>query len=133
MVRDSRVCDRLRGSGNRRLHLTDGSLMESESLLVSSVPRTLETKNKILGLELSDVLILLLNVSVENLIFGTTSLKVPMVFGTSLLFIGILFFVKRGKPDLYLQHSLEHLLRSPIQSENAKDEVYSKFNQGRFT
>ncbi len=104
--------------------------METESLLVSSVPRTLETKNKILGLDLSDVLILLLNVSVENLIFGTTSLKIPMVFGTSALFIGVLFFVKRGKPDLYLQHALEHLLLPSVRPANASDRTYRKFPKG---
>ena len=104
--------------------------METELLLVSTVPRTLETKNKILGLELSDVLILLLNVSIENLIFGTTSLKIPMVFGTSLLFIGVLFFVKRGKPDLYLQHALEHSLLPAVKPANASDRTYRKFPKG---
>lgn len=43
--------------------------MSDESLLTSGVPRSLETKSKILGLELSDVLVLLLNLSVQNLIF----------------------------------------------------------------
>jgi hypothetical protein len=104
--------------------------MENQSLLVSSVPRSLETKNKILGLELSDVLILLLNVSIENLIFGTTSLKIPMVFGTSLLFVGLLFFVKRGKPDLYLQHLLENWLLPQVQTANAEDSSYQPFDSG---
>lgn len=104
--------------------------MENETLLTSSVPRTLETKNKILGLELSDVLILLLNISVQNLIFGSTAFKIPMVFGTSLLFAGLLFFVKRGKPDLYLQHAVEHLVTPAIWSANARDAHYRPFDAG---
>lgn len=99
-------------------------------LLTSSVPRTLETKNKILGLELSDVLILLLNISVQNLIFGSTAFKIPMVFGTSFLFAGLLFFVKRGKPDLYLQHAVEHLVTPAILSANSRDTQYRAFNGG---
>ena len=74
--------------------------MKEEPLLISTVPRALDTKSKILGLELTDVLLLLLNLSIQNLIFGSTSLKLPMVFGTNLIMAGLLFFVKRGKPRL---------------------------------
>ena len=98
-----------------------------ESLLTSTVPRSLDTKSKILGLELSDVLILLLNLSVENLIFGETSFRLPMVGGTSLLLFGLLFFVKRGKPDQYLQHAAEHLMSPTVLSANTVDEEYRAF------
>lgn len=98
--------------------------MSDDSLLTSVVPRTLDTKNKILGFELSDVLILLLNLSLQNLVFGSTSLKFPMVFGTSFFLGGVLFFFKRGKPDLYLQHYMEHLLAPTVSSANAPDEHY---------
>lgn len=101
--------------------------MSDDSLLTSAVPRTLETKNKILGLELSDVLILLLNISVQNLLFGSTIAKIPMVFGSSLLLFGVLFFFKRGKPDGYIQHFVEHLLSSTVQSANATDQKYRRF------
>jgi len=101
-----------------------------ETLLTSTVPRSLDTKSKILGLELSDVLILLLNLSVENLIFGSTEAKIPMVFGTSLLLGGLLFFVKRGKPDQYLQHFAEHLVSPTVLSANTVDEEYRPFSKG---
>lgn len=101
--------------------------MSDESLLTSTVPRTLETKNKILGLELSDVLILLLNISVENLLFGSTVAKIPMVFGSSLLLFGVLFFFKRGKPDGYIQHFAEHLISPTVQSANTIDKKYRRF------
>ena len=104
--------------------------MSEIHLLTSSVPRTLETKNKILGLELSDVLILLLNLSIQNLIFGSTSMKIPMVFGTSLGLFLILFLFKKGKPDLFLQHYFEHMISPTVFSANANDSQYRKFNKG---
>ncbi|OYZ24201.1 MAG: hypothetical protein B7Y39_01900 [Bdellovibrio sp. 28-41-41] len=104
--------------------------MSEELLLTSTVPRTLETKNKILGLELSDVLVLLLNLSVQNLIFGSTSMKIPMVFGTSIGIGLILFIFKRGKPDQFLQHYFEHLISPTVTSANASDSKYRRFTNG---
>lgn len=101
-----------------------------EELLTSTVPRTLETKSKILGLELSDVLLLILNLSIQNLIFGSTSLKIPMVFGTSVGLGLLLFIFKRGKPDKYLQHFLAHLLSPIVRSANSTDRHYRPFHQG---
>jgi len=103
---------------------------DQQELLTSSVPRTLETKSKIMGFELSDVLFLLLNLSVQNLIFGSTPLKIPMVFGTSLLLGMVLFFFKRGKPDNYIQHFFEYLLSAVVRSANASDETYQPFIKG---
>ncbi len=105
--------------------------MSDDSLLTSSVPRTLDTKSKILGLELTDVLLLLLNLSIQNLIFGSTSMKIPMVFGTSLVMAGLLFFVKRGKPDLYLQHLMQYLMSPTIRSANSIDRKYKPFLKRR--
>lgn len=102
--------------------------MSEDSLLTTSVPRTLETKNKILGLELSDVLLLLLNISVENLIFGSTPFKIPMVFGSTLLFAAVLFMFKRGKPDGYVQHCAEYLMSPTILAANAVDGNYRRFS-----
>ncbi len=98
-----------------------------ESLMTSTVPRSLDTKSKLLGLELGDVLILLLNLSAENLIFGSTAIKMPMVLGTSALLFAVLFFVKRGKPDGYIQHFGEHLVSPTVLSANTIDEDYRKF------
>jgi hypothetical protein len=103
---------------------------EDQTLLTSSVPRTLETRSKILGLELSDVLILFLNLSIQNLIFGGTHLKVPMVFGTSVAIVLILFVFKRGKPDLFLQHYFQHLLSPSHYCGNEPDAKYRRFDRG---
>lgn len=104
--------------------------MNEDTIVTSTVPRTLETKSKILGLELSDVLVLLLNLSIQNLIFGSTSLKIPMVFGTSLLLGMTLFFFKKGKPDQYLQHFFEHFISPTIFTANAIDRQYRRFRKG---
>lgn len=101
-----------------------------ETPLTSTVPRTLETKNKILGMELSDVLLLILNLSVQNLVFGSTSLKIPMVFGTSLGLGLLLFFFKRGKPENYIQHFSEHLVSPTVRSANSPDHKYMPFKKG---
>lgn len=82
-----------------------------------------------MGLELSDVLILLLNLSVQNLIFGSSRLKIFMVFGSSVLFGAILFFFKRGKPDFYIQHYLEHLMSPTVCDANAGDQNYQIFQK----
>lgn len=102
-------------------------MSDDQSLLTSAVPRTLETKSKILGFELSDVLILFLNLSIQNLIFGSTHFKLPMVFGSSLLIAGVLFIFKRGKPDLFLQHFVQHLMLPSHLFGNLPDTKYRKF------
>ena len=104
---------------------------DQQSLLTSVVPRTLETRSKILGLELSDVLILFLNLSVQNLIFGGTDLKIPLVFGSSLALAFVLFVFKRGKPDLFLQHYFQHLLMPACFYGGERDSKYRKFDGGQ--
>ena len=101
-----------------------------EALLTSTVPRTLDAKAKVLGFELPDVILLLLNLSIQNLVFGSTSLKIPMVFGTSISLAFVLFFFKRGKPDLFLQHYFEYILSPTVLSANSSDEVYRPFRLG---
>ena len=103
---------------------------EEQTLYTSVVPRTLETRSKILGLELSDVLILFLNLSIQNLIFGGTHFKIPMVFGTSVGVALVLFVFKRGKPDLFLQHYSQHLLSPTHFLGNCPDMKYRRFEHG---
>lgn len=103
--------------------------MEDSSILSTHVPRTLEGKSKIFGLELSDVLILFSNLSVQNLIFGSTGFKIPMVWGTTILLGFILFFVKRGKPDGYLQHLGEYIVAPSVRYAGLNDRKYKKFQK----
>src|ERR1035437_4049120 len=82
------------------------------TLLVSKVPRALEIKAKLFGFELGDLLFIFFYLALSNLIFGQTRLKFPLVWLGTLALAGTLYFVKRGKPDNYLQHAGEHF-RSP--------------------
>lgn len=99
----------------------------SDNLLTSQVPRTLEGKSKLFGFELSDVLLLFSNLTIQNLFFGTTNLKTPLVWGTTLILGFILFFVKRGKPDKYLEHLGLYLFSSTIRFAAVSDRKYKKF------
>lgn len=95
--------------------------MEDEGLLTSSVPRALEMKSKLFGYELPDLLLIFLNLSVTNLIFGGSSLRYPLVWGTTLGMALFLFFAKRGKPDNYLQHLGEHYTKPSYFSAGRPD------------
>ena len=100
--------------------------MNENLLLTSSVPRSLEAKSKIFGLELSDILILFMNLSIQNLIFGSTRFKILMVYGTTLFVAFILFFIKRGKPDMYLQHLGEYLTSPSVRFAGLNDRFYKQ-------
>ena len=43
-----------------------------EELLSTAVPRALENKTKLFGFELPDLLLIFLNLSVTNLVFGAS-------------------------------------------------------------
>lgn len=91
-------------------------------LLSSKVPRSLEMKTKIfLGFELGDGLIIFFYLATSNLIFGQTSLKLPVVWIGTIALAATLYFVKRGKPDNYLQHAVQHFLAPGILSSGKPD------------
>lgn len=101
------------------------------SLLVSKVPRALETKARLFGFELGDLLLVFLYLAVSNLLFGQTRLKFPLVWvGTAALGAG-LHFVKRGKPDGYLQHAGEFHRSPGILSAGSPDLEYTPYLPAR--
>lgn len=81
-------------------------------LQISSVPRALETKTRLFGFELSDLLLIFLYLSISNLLVGQTRLKPPVVWGGTFAIAGVLYFIKRKRPDKYLQHWGE-FMRTP--------------------
>lgn len=85
--------------------------MEEKGLLVSKVPRALEMKSKLFGFELPDLLLIFFNLAITNLMFGGTSFRYVMVWGTTLGMALFLYFAKRGRPDNYLQHLGEYIAR----------------------
>lgn len=101
--------------------------MDDEGLLTSRVPRALEMKSKLFGYELPDLLVIFLNLAITNLVFGTTFLRYPLVWGTTLGLALFLFFAKRGRPDNFLQHLIEYYVRPIYLAAGRLDRRYRKF------
>jgi hypothetical protein len=93
-------------------------------LMTSKVPRALESKTKLFGFELGDLLFIFFYLTFSNLVFGQTSLKFPVVWLGSVVLAFVLYFVKRDKPDGFLQHYGEFYLSPGIWSAGAPDWQY---------
>jgi hypothetical protein len=100
--------------------------MSEDQLLTTRVPRSLDMKTKLFGFELTDVLIIFADLTITNLIFGATSFRIPVVWGSTLFLACLLFFVKRGKPDGYLQHYGEYLAAPEYRAAGSPDLKYKK-------
>lgn len=90
-------------------------------LLTSKTPRQLENKLKLLGFELIDLLLIFLYLSTSNLLFGQTTLKIPLVYLGTLTLAITLYFAKRGKPENYLQDRFQSLINPSLFSANLPD------------
>ena len=96
-------------------------------LLHSKVPRSLEKKTRLFGFELADLLIIFLYLALSNLIFGQTKLKPLVVWGGTVTLASSLYFLKRGKPDQYLQHHGEFLHSPSVLSAGLSDVDYQPY------
>ncbi|MGE3974771.1 MAG: hypothetical protein AB7F59_09630 [Bdellovibrionales bacterium] len=105
--------------------------MEEQGLLTTKVPRALEMKSKLFGYELPDLLLIFFNLAITNLIFGTTSFRYPLVWGTTLGLALFLYFAKRGRPDGFLQHLGEYLAQPAYRAAGGADRLYRKFKRNR--
>lgn len=94
----------------------------------ASVQRNLGAKMKVAGLEAPDLLLVLIIAAVMNLIFGETSLVLPMGFGIPLLMFFGLLIGKQGKPEKFLLHLLQFFVQPGFYSAG---EISSKENQMR--
>lgn len=101
--------------------------MKDEGLLTSGVPRALEMKSKLFGYELPDLLLIFFNLAITNLIFGGTNLRYPLVWGTTLTLALLLYFAKRGRPDGYIQHLGEFIVRPAYYAAGGADRTARKF------
>ena len=101
--------------------------MNDEGLLTTKVPRALEMKSKLFGFEIPDLLLIFMNLAITNLVFGTTSFRYPLVWGTTLSLALFLFFAKRGRPDSYLQHLGEFIMQPAYRAAGGRDSLYRKF------
>ncbi len=104
--------------------------MNEDELLSSHVPRALEMKSKLFGFELGDLLLVFFNLAATNLLFGSTSFRYPLVWGSTLFLGLVLFFVKRGKPDSYIEHLGEFLTSQSHRSAGLCDLDYRAYEKG---
>ncbi len=102
--------------------------MKDEDILVSNVPRALEMKSKLFGYELPDLLFIFFNLAFTNFLFGGTSFRYPLVWGSTLGLAALLFFAKRGKPDSYLQHLGEYYVSPSYRSAGSSDRSFREFH-----
>lgn len=103
--------------------------MEDDGLLTSRVPRALEMKSKLFGYELPDLLLIFTNLAIMNLVFGATSFRYLLVWGTTPSLALFLFFAKRGRPDNYLQHLIEQFIRPAYFAAGRGDYLYRRFKR----
>ncbi len=101
--------------------------MEEHGLSTTKVPRALEMKTKLFGFELPDLLLIFMNLAMTNLVFSTSSFRYPLVWGTTLGLALFLFFAKRGRPDNYLQHLIEHYVRPAYFAAGCGDRIYRRY------
>jgi hypothetical protein len=101
-----------------------------DELLDSRVPRALEMKTKLFGFELPDLLLIFLNLSIANLVFGASAFRPLLVWGTTLGLALFLFFAKRGRADGYLQHLGEFLTKPSYRAAGQADLKYRRFKKG---
>jgi hypothetical protein len=105
--------------------------MDNQELVTTKVPRSLEIKSKMFGFELPDLLLIFFNLAITNLIFGTSTFRLPLVWGTTLGMALFLYFVKRGKPDNYLQHLGEYVGSATYRAAGVSDKKYIRFKKER--
>jgi len=83
---------------------------------VVPVSTCLDRRLQLLGFDVLDLLAVFLVLSVLNLLFGQTTLRVPLVWIPTAVLALVLRYGKRGKPDRYLIHWLRFQLRPGVLS-----------------
>jgi len=82
----------------------------------SAVSKCLDKKMVVLGFEVPDLLAIFLTLSILNFMFGTTSMKLVLVWFPSIALALTLKLSKRGKPDNFLVHWLRFQIRPGVHS-----------------
>jgi hypothetical protein len=94
-----------------------GALMELKS---TSVSKCLDKKMMIMGFEIPDLLMIFLTISILNFMFGSTGMKLILVWLPSIALALTIRISKRGKPDNYLLHWLRFQMKPGIISAFAE-------------
>lgn len=79
-----------------------------ENLKSSRVHRKLDSRLKILGLEMMDLLVIMMLAALNNLFWGRTKFAPVFVIILPSVIAVILYIVKRDKPENYLLHFLRY-------------------------
>ena len=77
-------------------------LLKMDELKSSTIHRNLDSKIKVVGMEVYDLILVLIFAATMNLIFGRTGFAFLFVIVIPGLLGLVLYFVKRNKPDGYL-------------------------------
>jgi len=88
----------------------------------SRVHRKLDAQIKIIGLELMDLIAVLMLAAISNIFLGRTSFAPVFVLGIPTLLAIILYFVKRDKPEGYLVHLFRYISSPGFYSAAKSDE-----------
>lgn len=82
----------------------------------NSVSKCLDKKLILFGFEVMDVLVIFMVLSVLNLIFGNSSMKLLFVWIPTVSLALVLRYGKRGKPDKFLIHWLRYQIKPGVLS-----------------
>lgn len=93
-----------------------------EGLKTSRVHRKLDTRLKILGFEIMDLLAIMMLAAVNNLILGRLKFAPVFVIVFPAILAAVLYIVKRDKPENYLLHLLRYLSSPGLYSAGLKNE-----------
>lgn len=87
-----------------------------EGLKTSRVHRKLDARLKILGLEIIDLLAVLMLAAISNLFLGRVKLAPVFVILIPSVLAVTLYFVKRNKPEGFLLHWLRYIATPGVYS-----------------
>ena len=93
-----------------------------EGLKTSRVHRKLDARLKILGLEIMDLLAIMMLAAVNNLLLGRLKIAPVFVILVPAVLAAVLYIVKRNKPENYLLHLLRYLSSPGFYSAGFKNE-----------
>lgn len=91
-------------------------------LKTSRVHRKLDTRLKILGFEVMDLLAIMMFAAVNNLFLGRLQLAPVFVILIPAILAAVLYFVKRDKPENFLIHFFRYYSSPGIYSAGATNQ-----------
>ena len=93
-----------------------------EGLKTSRVHRKLDARLKILGLEIMDLLAIMMLAAVNNLLLGRMKFAPVFVILVPAIMAAVLYIVKTDKPENYLLHLLRYLSSPGLYSAGLRNE-----------